>query len=724
MVQEHSSKFASQLQLYTSLFAAFSAAGNTPPPQGRRRRQLEEARENLLAVLADTVPEQNMSEFAKKLQGARNVRGLCSIIGQEMDTGTPVDVLLSRMSFVDVIEVIEQFQSVPEGADAGTPCLRRGVLRMKLFERACVTYLQNRQKVLDALEAAAKVPLLKNTLGAFTSRNNVTPADILEAPSKFLHGVLSCLNDLAMLDGDGAEEYDQMVDVAYAAFKQFVIFYDRMDELLRNKNRISQFALLEDIPFNKERVRIVEPGRRVLYQENVTFIGACDTKMRQGKVRFQTGGRLRRCDTKYVLYVFSDMLMFVDSKDRAFVWPLSEVNVCEHAMANAAETDEGKFVLQDKLNGLFSHFECKRKSDVASLVARVHTALVTHRQNTVFGKRLSDVTSDANLSSDGVPRFVAHAIAWILANDMQAEGPFRQSARTQNVESELVVIDHNLFPCYAHHEPEAVLKRWLCQLPGRLVRFTAEWEAAAASRDAPARLAELLNARVPPPERRIFALMVALAHCIVRHTATTRLDFTTVSTVMAQNVFFISERDVQKYTVCANQVFRSILVHSDTPEKFRAMFASLFVEPAFSAESSLSFSGILGTNALGTSAIGTSAIGTNALGTSAVGDPAGLTTSTIGVRRAVRDPYNALRRSRKALVRAPPAVCVPKLNSPAPPAAAADAAAAAGAPATPTDDAPLSPVPLRKNTGFSDPDEDDDDYDDDDDGDEELRVVV
>lgn len=515
-----------------------------------------------------------------------------------------------------------------------------------------------------------------------------------------------------------------MVDVAYAAFKQFVIFYDRMDELLRNKNRISQFALLEDIPFNKERVRIVEPGRRVLYQENVTFIGACDTKMRQGKVRFQTGGRLRRCDTKYVLYVFSDMLMFVDSKDRAFVWPLSEVNVCEHAMANAAETDEGKFVLQDKLNGLFSHFECKRKSDVASLVARVHTALVTHRQNTVFGKRLSDVTSDANLSSDGVPRFVAHAIAWILANDMQAEGPFRQSARTQNVESELVVIDHNLFPCYAHHEPEAVLKRWLCQLPGRLVRFTAEWEAAAASRDAPARLAELLNARVPPPERRIFALMVALAHCIVRHTATTRLDFTTVSTVMAQNVFFISERDVQKYTVCANQVFRSILVHSDTPEKFRAMFASLFVEPAFSAESSLSFSGILGTNALGTSAIGTSAIGTNALGTSAVGDPAGLTTSTIGVRRAVRDPYNALRRSRKALVRAPPAVCVPKLNSPAPPAAAADAAAAAGAPATPTDDAPLSPVPLRKNTGFSDPDEDDDDYDDDDDGDEELRVVV
>ena len=713
MVREHSSKFVSQLQLYEGLFSALSAPESMSPVQKskKKREQVAEARENLLVVLADMAPEQAMQKFAEQLRGVKDVDGLCRVIREGMDTGTAADVLLSRMSFVDVIDVIEQFKSLSDGASASTPYLRRGVLRLGSFEQACVTYLQNRQKVLDALATAEKVSELKSVLTTFTGKNNVTPADLLEAPSKFLHGTLQCLNDLAMLDEDASEKDTQNVDIAYAAFKQFVIYYNRMDEALRIKNRISQFAQLEYVDFNKERIRVVVPGRRLLFQESVTFLGACDKKVSQGKGHFEVGGRLRRCGAKYILYVFSDVLLFVDSKDRAFMWPLNEVNVCEPVFKSATETDPSVFVLQDNITGMFNHFQCKRKGDVVSLVARVHTALATHKQNTVFGKQLSDVAGDANLSSDGVPRFVAHAVAWILANDMQVEGPFRKSASSQNVESDLIVIDHNILPFYSNHEPEAVLKRWLGQLPGRLVRFTGEWERAATGPNADVKLAGLLNTRVAPSERKIFALMVALAHCVVRHTAKTRLDFGSVSTVMAQNVFVISEEDVQKYTGCANDVFKAILVHSNTPEKFRTMFASLFVEPAFSLDSSLISSGFLGS-----SSIGTNTIGTVNTGTVTAGDPAGLTTSTIGVRRAVRDPFNSLQRSRLALVRAPPVVYVPKLG-PA-------GVGAPAAPATPVDDAPQSPVPVHRSSddGTDDDDEyDDDDYDDDDE-EEDFRV--
>lgn len=663
VIKEHGRKFAKQLELYDELFKAFSSPERSPLPTPKNGKdKVGKACQELLDAMAEKAPKQTMKAFAEKVMAAKNVNRLCAVIGEYFDLGTAADVLLSRLSFVDMIDIIGQFQSVSTGADAAKPYLRRGVLRLGSFEQACVAFLQNKHTLLRALETAMKVTAVKSIVSEFTSKNNVTPRDVFEAPSRFLHDTVVSLNELAMLDMDADEADLQMVDVTYAAFKQFVLFYDRTDEVLYRKNLLKQFEKFDEHASDEHRPLLIEPGRRLLFTEKVTYVGAYDNK--QGKGSSQVGGRLSR-SIKYTMCVFSDLLMFLPKKSQAIVWPMNEISVCERVVGKNGELDPKRFIVQDKLNGLYNVFRYKHGGDVvASVVARLHTALASHQQNTVFGKKLSDLADDPTLSSDGIPRFVAHAVAWILANDMQVEGPFRRSANLRSTNSEYVMLEHKLLPTYTHHEPEAMLKRWLCQLPGRLLRYTSEWGDAAEGPDAAAKLANLINTSVAPAERKLLALLVAVAHCIVRHQATTNLKFDTISTVMAQNAFLITgSGDAITETTGANKVFSAILTHTDTPEKFRTMFESLFVEPTYMLDSSITPI-VHGQN-------------TAAAGVRAISRPTRTPTPMPSAlrRSLVQNPCASIRRSRQSTVLLASTITVPKTSPRHAPAAAATAAA-------------------------------------------------
>jgi len=232
----------------------------------------------------------------------------------------------------------------------------------------------------------------------------------------------------------------------------------------------------------------------------------------------------------------------------------------------------------------FYYFRCNatRKMEVVdmkSLVERLQMTIKSHRERNVLTHQLTDMENDYNIACDGLPRLFIHAVAWILANDMKVEGPFRQSPKKVTQNELNVMASNGYMPLYSSHVPEALIKEWLKMIPGCVIKFTEDWRYSNAA-NARYELARNINTKMNVSQRKVFAVMVALAHCIVRHHQHTLLATNSaISTVFAQNVFSLANvppTDLPRLTPLTNDIFTEILNQTSTPEKFRQMFFSLF----------------------------------------------------------------------------------------------------------------------------------------------------
>jgi len=192
--------------------------------------------------------------------------------------------------------------------------------------------------------------------------------------------------------------------------------------------------------------------------------------------------------------------------------------------------------------------------------------------------QFSELAADPMLSCDEIPRQFVNAIAWILANDMELEGPFRLSASVEEKRRQRVMAENGFMPMYSSNVPEALLKEWLQRMHGAIIVYDNKKWTIRNPKNIRYELAMKLNkeARMTSAQLKVFALMVAVSHCIVRHQAKTKFDsLSTVATVIAQNLF-VFDRDSEPEIKVINDTFTAILEATVKPEQFREMFYSIF----------------------------------------------------------------------------------------------------------------------------------------------------
>jgi len=179
-----------------------------------------------------------------------------------------------------------------------------------------------------------------------------------------------------------------------------------------------------------------------------------------------------------------------------------------------------------------------------------------------------------------------HAIAWILANDLSVEGPFRISPGIKDKEQQKFMLKNGYYPLYTSHVPEQLLKEWIRDIPGAPIEFkAADWR----FRNKNNIRFELMNKVekfLTPAQRKWFALMVAVAHCVMRHTDKTKFaDFDAISTVFAPCLFRVSgsggSSDILLGSTETKNTFTQVLECTSTPQHFHEVFRSLLPKSRF-----------------------------------------------------------------------------------------------------------------------------------------------
>jgi len=228
-------------------------------------------------------------------------------------------------------------------------------------------------------------------------------------------------------------------------------------------------------------------------------------------------------------------------------------------------------------------------SDMDSVVERLMMAISSQEKRNIFSVKLIDMKDNCTLACDGIPRLFIHNIAWILSNELKVDGPFRVPPPKALVKPTNVLAANGHFPLYAEEDyssqcpylAESLLKNWLQEVPGCVVDFTDDWKV----RDVEHcfdQFSRIINdkRKMNESQRKIFALMVQLALCVMKHKDKTLFKTTKeIAPLFSHNIFNFDKLDdlaLQSATPDAARTFETILDLTKDPQDFRRMFFTLF----------------------------------------------------------------------------------------------------------------------------------------------------
>ena len=568
--------FAKQLDLTARLHRHVMGI---PDPDPVNPDPIKQKLVNSLGNVIDKRIVDPLRSFSGACKNCETADDLFKFIKSSVDRGCAADELLSWSSFEDVIDTILQYN---DESRSPSQYVRRGCLRLSAFECTCFEYLETSENVRLDLEKAKRVDYLSDELHQFVDMKWVTPMSLLDCVSDFIHKVLRVLSEMNISRG-GADDDDDNGFYAHEAFKQFVKMYDVQNQVLSDLRQVRQVVQAEALD-----EAIIQRGRSYLFSAEVLSLGP--------SVQFSDMRNLRTVDLDSILdhrrkkvkiHVFSDVVVFA-CEGKTETWDIKDLRSVQVAFHQPGRVSSSTFIIERSTSeghkAGFYYFRCNasRKMEVVdmkSLMERLQMAIKSHAERNVLTHRLVDMENDYNIACDGLPRLFIHAVAWILANDMKVEGPFRQAPR-RVVQNEMnVMVSNGYMPLYSSHVPEALIKEWLKMIPGCVIDFSEEWRIKS-SANSFYELATKIDTKMNVSQRKMFAVMVALAHCIVRHHKTTRLETNpAIATVFAQNVFSLEHvlaHDLPRMTTLANITFTEILNQTSTPEQFRRLFFSLF----------------------------------------------------------------------------------------------------------------------------------------------------
>jgi len=550
-------------------------------------------------------------KFISELKKCDTIGKICSCISAFIDSGTDADELQSFLSFEDMINVIQEYTDdglpvdgknplatvivPPSGASAPSSRMRRGTLRLKALENALLACLGANETVLEHLAKAKQIP----ELAAELHDSYGSPIEpLLEAPSKFIHRLMELLSNLrisARNPDTGIDESD--VAVVEGAFMQFVMLYDRQAQLYAEMREVKRVCAAYNLPAS-----VACLGRKYLFSCSSLYLGRMIMFVSRNNVKHdeeKPGHLLSGKEVKIDMHVFSDIIVFC-TKDNTEIWNMADVKKATKTKSDVGKR-ESKMVFaikhyDDYMKGdkkvtgdWYYYFKVRatrtmEDADLPTIVERLSLAIETHKSRNILTMTYPVLSSDPTLSCDEVPRQFLHAIAWILANDMKAEGPFRITGSEVEKKAEKVMLANGYFPLYSPYLPEFLLKDWLKGIPGAIIDFnSADWEIKNKN-NLRYELSQHLNHLLKPAQLKLFAIMVATAHCIIRHSDKTRFKKAgEIAPVFAPNLFLCSDSDFCFLADPMINVFTQVLNETNTPEKFREMFFSVFrgaTEPA------------------------------------------------------------------------------------------------------------------------------------------------
>jgi len=292
---------------------------------------------------------------------------------------------------------------------------------------------------------------------------------------------------------------------------------------------------------------------------------------------------------KVKMHVFSDIIVFVHKSRRGRtqeIWSMKDLVTVKEAYYSNKRKSQSTFIIEKSASKPgFYYFQCNAGPrmevvDLRSLMDRLQIAIKSHREHNVLTHRLDDMENDYILACDGLPRLFIHAVAWVLANDMKVEGPFRKSGQVSVAEDTQVLVANGYMPLYTSNVPEAMIKKWLQEIPGCVIDYKEEDWRINSPANSLYELATTIESKMNVSQRKMLAVMVALAHCIVRHGRHTNFTKNSaIAVVFGQNVFSlrnIPATDLLRVSTSINDIFVEIMNRTSTPEEFRQMFFSLF----------------------------------------------------------------------------------------------------------------------------------------------------
>jgi len=261
-------------------------------------------------------------------------------------------------------------------------------------------------------------------------------------------------------------------------------------------------------------------------------------------------------------------------------WPMIQVRSAHKTKNRFGQDSKSVFAVKKFNIGLdnnvFYYFQVRGSQDmedasVLTIGERLNNAVDAHKSTNIMTHSYQSLCADPTIACDDLPRQFMFSIAWILANDMKVPNPFDKGKKPDTLKDARVMADNGYLPLYTSYSPEILLREWLNLIDGATIPFReSDWVV-----KNPANMryeyADKLNTMLTPAQLKLFAVMVALAHCACRHKECTQYkDFDTAAREMASCVFYSPPCDAQQ------KVFARILEFTKTSNEFREMFHTVF----------------------------------------------------------------------------------------------------------------------------------------------------
>jgi len=531
----------------------------------------------------DNVPA--VKDFVAKLGESKNAKDVSACIKSLVGGATAVDDLLTWPSFPDIIGIIER-AAASEGAASASVAqreLRHGTLRMTEFEKQMLKIMKAQNKFREVLYKAKgneKVSELTSLMREGTS--------LFEAPSVFIHNVMELLSDIRMSYVDNEVEFTDF-SVPEESFKQFVVLYDRLSPLYEERRKLKKICIQNRLPEN-----VAMLGRKYLFSCFLRFYVVMKQRFTVDAIEkgdCKKDGSLKsdffeEDGFKVQMFVFSDLIVF-KSNNAVKTWKMSTIREV-HAGTRGREPCKTTFYIERRLSGKSNYYYFKVRgtksmdvADMPTVVQRLRVAIKSYQKTSIFAKPLLITSTNVTLSCDGVPRVFLHALAWTLANDMDVKMPFRIPSAKEKMEKAMVMIENGFMPLYESHVPEALIKEMLHTIPGASLKYVPENWTVENEANVRFELAERINRLTSVVQRKLFAIMIAVAHCVIRHGAKTGFpNAESFSPLLGPNLFDYNLTHALQMKSVVPKLFERILDLTTTPAEFREMFWPLFYPDA------------------------------------------------------------------------------------------------------------------------------------------------
>lgn len=288
---------------------------------------------------------------------------------------------------------------------------------------------------------------------------------------------------------------------------------------------------------------------------------------------------------KYRMYLFNDIVLFaVPQTKKSGLMPAALSSSLSSLSSSAAErtyavrqryrtrdltivpeadgaADDGAYVFGMAHPGGAFRLSVDSLDKKMLWMAYLERTITERNKRYVFGVALDALMARREEQGSDVPRVLADAAAYVAEHGRTAEGVFRLSCATTELDEAREEIDAGLTPKYTDvHVAACVIKLWLRALPEPLMTY-ALFDRWVAAKDSPAALRDVVAA-LPAANRVVLSAVVGLLAGLADAQEQTKMSASNLAIVVAPNVLY--QRAERAFSSDPQTVVETLIRHHAT----------------------------------------------------------------------------------------------------------------------------------------------------------------